>query len=449
MKVKTYKQAKEYLDSFVNYEKRIDFSYQKSFKLERVYLLLNHLGIAYQDLKVIHIAGTKGKGSTAQFCAHLLATSGIKVGLYTSPHFFDFRERIKIVQNRGSKININMIGKEDVIRLVGEISRKLTNLETQENLGNFSFFEVYTVIAFKYFLEKRVDLAILETGLGGRLDATNVAKPSVSIITHIGYDHTDKLGKGLASIAAEKAGIIKPGVPVVCSGQRPAALGAIKQKAKSNKAPLFLLGADIKASNIRLKDKLTSFDFDFKDSKFKNLRIHLKGKHQIDNACLALAATLLLKEEGEVRNQLNINQGLRSCYLEGRFEFINKSPLTVVDIAHNVSSFWALMNNLKKYLPSKKIILIFSCAKDKDVKKMLRQINYSYIILTRFSSPRSYEPKDLKKICGLKEAFIAKGVKEAYQQAKRLYDKNSVVVISGSFFLVSDAKKLICTKTKV
>src|SRR3990167_1194354 len=188
--IRNYKQAKAYLESFINYERAVKFNYKKSFKLTRVKLLFNRFNIPHQKLKVIHIAGTKGKGSTARFCAQSLAGLGLKTGLYTSPHLFDFRERIRIVSSRSSLVSSKLIPEKDVVRIVEEFRKKLKNFKLPEELGKISFFEIYTPLAFKYFLEQKLDGAVLEPGLGGRLDATNIAKSRVSVITHIGYDPT-------------------------------------------------------------------------------------------------------------------------------------------------------------------------------------------------------------------------------------------------------------------
>lgn len=439
--IRTYKQAKDYLDSFLNYEKIPYFPYQRSFKLGRMRILLKHLKIPYQDLEVIHIAGTKGKGSTAHFLAYLLAASHFKVGLFTSPHLFDFRERIQIVKSFKSKIRSSLISKKDVVKIAEKFRLGLKNLKIHQKLGQVTFFEFFTAVAFKYFSQKDVDFVILESGLGGRLDSTNVVNPLISIITHIGYGHTDKLGNKLAEIASEKAGIIKRNTPLICSSQRPASLKVIKNKCKAKNAPLFLLQRDFKTQNIRLKQEHTLFNFRFDRFTLKDLKIHLKGKHQVENASLALAAISLLEKKGAIRKRIDYKGGLKASVLSGRFEVVSKSPLTIVDIAHNASSFLALRNSLKRYFPRKKIILIFACSQDKDAKKMLKEIDYSYLILTRFNNPRSQDPLELKKIVRGENVHLAKNIGEALKEAKEKYKDKWVIVISGSSFLVGELKE--------
>jgi len=439
--INSYKQAQKYLDSFVDYERKSYFPYEESLKLERVSLLLKSLGSPQESLKAVHIAGTKGKGSTAFLCANMLSGLGFKTGLYTSPHFFDFRERVKILTGLKPQASGQAIKKKDVASITQELRQCLEKLKIPKKLGKVTFFEVYTALAFKHFLNEKVDFAVLETGLGGRLDATNTVTPLVCVITRIDYDHTDKLGDSLEKIAWEKSGIIKKRVPLVCAAQSPGPLKVIKEVCRVNSAPFFLLGRDFKADNIRLKSNFTLFDFKFADFKAKNLKIQLKGKFQVENAACALAAAVLLNKQ-----KININlvkKGLLGCDFKGRFEVLSKKPLVVADVAHNPCSFLVLKNSLKDYFPAKKIILIFACSQDKDAKAMLKQINYSKLILTCFNSPRSFTPQELKRLCGLKQAVLADNIKQAFKCAEKEYDRNSLIVVSGSLFVVAEAKRFL------
>ena len=344
----TYRNVLLYLDSFLNYEKKTTFSY-RVFSLRKVKTLFERLDIAYERLPVIHVAGTKGKGSTSTFCADLLAASGFKTGLYTSPHFFDLRERIKILTSGGSRL----IDKKALLDIVNYIEPRLKKLKNKP-----TFFEIYTAIAVKYFLRQKVDFAVLETGMGGRLDATNIMTPRVCVISHIGYDHTDKLGKTLLNIAYEKAGIIKKGIPVVCASQKKSVMNVIKKKCKATKSPLYVYSGDFSAGRIRLNHRDTVFDFKFLDAAIKDLQISLRGKYQVENASLALAAVSLLRS----KRRIDFKKGIRDTFIEGRFEIVRKDPLTVVDIAHNPSSFSVLRENIKTYFPFRKVILIFAAS---------------------------------------------------------------------------------------
>ena len=441
-----YQETVKYLDSFVNYENKATFSYGRSLKLERVKVLFQSLDIPYKSLPVIHIAGTKGKGSTATFCANILAASGFAAGLYTSPHFFDFRERIKIVRNSQKQgLKNSCISKSQIVRIVKEIRPILEKLRFTKTLGKLTFFEVYTAIAFKYFIEKGVDAAVLETGLGGRCDATNVASPLACIITHIGYDHTDILGKKLADIAYEKAGIIKRAVPVVCSLQRRSVAEVIDKKCKLMNTDLFVLRKDFTVRNVRIKKRGSRFDFCFQQALLRNLKLPPRGRCQVENAALAIAAVWLLKNRDFAEREIKYNEGLSGSFLEGRFEIARRLPLVIMDIAHNPSSFESLRQNLKEYFPAKKIILIFAASRGKDIKGMLAKINHAQIIITRFRNSRAMFAEEIQEKGRIKNAFITADIKEALKLAGKLYNRNSLILISGSFFLVSEAKKILKT----
>lgn len=441
--VKNFLDATTYLNSFINYEKKVNFSYDKTLKLDRVRCLLENLKINYKKLKSIHIAGTKGKGSTATFCAYLLASGGYRIGLYTSPHFFDFRERIRVLEGGKLDTKSYLIPKDEVAQLLKEMQPELEKLRFTKKLGKLSFFEVYTALAFKYFLKENLDFVVLETGLGGRLDATNVVSPLVSVITHIGYDHTDKLGKTLSKIAAEKSGIIKTGRDVVSARQEPPVLGVLKERSRKLKSRLFIFDRDFKVTEENLYNDNSSFDFSFGNNQLKKLKIFLRGKCQLENVSLALASIFLLKEKGIFDGNIKFKDALSNSYIEGRFEVLKNNPLTVCDVAHNPSSFLALRDNLKIYYPSKKIIFIFAASEDKDIRNMLKNINFKHIILTRFNNPRAREPLEIQKICKLKKALIANDINSAILKAKNLYDSNSLILIAGSLFLVSEAKQIL------
>ncbi|MCD6228203.1 MAG: bifunctional folylpolyglutamate synthase/dihydrofolate synthase [Candidatus Omnitrophica bacterium] len=436
----TYKEIENYLDTFINYEKKIFFPYQKSLKLGRVRHLFQVLKIPYQELNVVHIAGTKGKGSVATFLAYLLAFSRYKIGLYTSPHFYNFRERIKVLEKINSQVKETLISKREVVTNVEKFKPYLESLRYSPQWGKLTFFEIYTALALYFFCQQNLDFTILEVGLGGRLDATNVVTPLVSVITHIGYDHTQKLGKRLKDIAYEKAGIIKEGIPVVSSWQRPAVLEVIKNRAKALNAPLYILGRDFNFSRVRVKSNYTLFDFWFNKTKIPNLKIALKGLHQVENASLALATLLLLLEKVKYPT---IKEALSTTFLEGRFEIVKTQPLIILDIAHNPSSFTALASTLEKYFPTRKIILIFAVSKDKDIKKMLNKIKFKKIILTSFSNPRSLHPDKIARVAGLKEPIVTGEPREALKVALRLYNRDSLILVSGSLFLVAEVKKLL------
>ncbi len=436
-----FSSASKYLNSFINYEK-VGYNYPRDLKLARVRMVMAQLGVEYTHLPVIHIAGTKGKGSVATIIAYILAASGYRVGLYTSPHFHDFRERIKVLTLTSAGVRVSCISKKDVVEFCVKYKPVLEKMRFTREFGKLSFFEVYTALGFSYFLRQRLDFVVLETGLGGRLDATNVITPFVSVITHIGYDHTSKLGRRLAQIAYEKAGIIKKGIPVVTASQRRSALDVIRKKCKEEKAPMFLYGRDFISSRIRVRPECIFFDFSFGGFSARRLKLSLQGTHQVENASLAIAALRILKDNGIIR-QIDFRKGLSAVSLEGRFEIVSRNPLIVFDIAHNVSSFRVLQDSLKTYFPRKKVILIFGASRDKDVKGMLKYINYDKLILTSFSNPRSFSTSELTEQVNDPYALVAQDVRESFKIAYKYYNRGYLILVAGSFFLVADAKGMI------
>lgn len=436
--INDYRKACKFLESFLDYEKIPKFNYRKSFDLSRVKELFNQLNIAYRNLPVIHIAGTKGKGSTAAICAQILANLGFKVGLYTSPHLFDFRERIQIVEKSQSKVKSRLISQKELTRIVSSFKLKLSKAKLKFDLTKISFFEISTALAFRYFLKNSVDYAVIETGLGGRLDATNLVKPKVSIITHIGYDHTALLGKSLNKIAVEKAGIIKPGLPVVSAEQQPEALAVIQQACRKNKSQLLIFGRDFKVSNIAFKANYSLFDYQDKKNKLSSIKLSLLGKHQIQNAALSLAACFLLRD-GKLNSKSKFK--LANLTLPGRFELLSKKPLLITDVAHNLSSFSVLSESLKLYYPNKKIILIFGCSQDKDAKAMLKAIAYENLILTSSQNPRALSSSRLKQYAD--KGVVTGNINQAFKAASQVYNKDCLILVSGSLFLAAEAKQAV------
>jgi dihydrofolate synthase / folylpolyglutamate synthase len=445
--ITTYKQAQDFLDSFINYEKISDYSYTNSFKSRRMAILAKAAGINIGKLKVLHIAGTKGKGSTAWMSAFMLTGCGHKVGVYTSPHLYDFRERIQITSRRqgtGSnrKIDIRqrLIPKKEVVEIAGKIARAVKNVSLPKKYGAFSFFEVYTAVAFIYFLKERVDYAVIETGLGGRLDATNIVKPLLSVITRIGYDHTALLGTTLEAIAGEKAGIIKENTPVVVASAAASVLAVIKRIASKKHAPLMVCGGSFGWRRLSLGRCRINFDFYSGERVIKNVSLSLKGAYQVENAACALAALTVLGNKCLLKSD-DFHKALPYCFIPGRFEKISQSPLIIIDIAHNETSFAALRGSLNDYYRGFKVILIFGCSQDKDHQAMLAIMPSELLILTRSSNPRARDPRIIAGDCRRQEVVVAKNVGEALREALSRYRKRTVIVVSGSLYLAAEARK--------
>lgn len=441
--LETYQKAVDYLNSFLNLEKKPDYVYKESLKLERVRKAAEYLQIPYTQLKTIHVAGTKGKGSTSHYLAYCLTSLGYKVGVFSSPHFFTFRERIKIIRFKDNIFREKLISKKKATEILGAFKKRLDFFEGEK----LTYFELITLVGLKYFSSQNLDYAVVEVGLGGRIDSTNIINPEVSIITHIGYDHMHLLGNSLAQIAYEKAGIIKGRVPVVSCYQRNSAEEVIRKIAKRNKAPLYVLGKDFYLLNARMKKNCTFFDFRFNANKVDNLKIYQKGYYQAENTSLALAALQLITKYKKDSHP-KLKKALSQCLFEGRFEVVSRDPLVIVDVAHNKSSALAVSDNLRRYFPNKKVVLIFSCATDKKPNQMLSLIKYDQLILTQFNQPRSYNVFDLRDILWKKKSIITMNLPEALNKAKKIYDKQSLILVCGSFFLAAEAKAIFKEQRK-
>jgi dihydrofolate synthase/folylpolyglutamate synthase len=361
----TYRDALNYIYSFTNYEVTPATTYApEKFNLARMERMLAALGDPHQKFQAVHVAGTKGKGSTAAMIESILRAANHFTGLYTSPHLHTFRERIRV----GGE----MISQDDAIAGVDKIK------PLAEQLPGLTTFEIMTALAFDYFATRGVKLAVLEVGLGGRLDATNIVLPRVSVITSISHDHTAILGSTLAQIAREKAGIIKANVPVVTAPQRDQALHVITEIARERNAPLTAITTDLgfQVSGFTfqvapVQHALSSQRFTWSravDSNFELLTFTLKllGKHQLTNAATALAAISILREQGIAISDDAIHEGLAQAEWLGRFEILARYPFVIVDSAHNADSAHQLVATLDALFPSARVRWIFATLSDKD-----------------------------------------------------------------------------------
>jgi len=421
----TYEAAISYLEQFIDYERLIHVPYTESeFKLERMFELLRHLGEPQQRLRCIHIAGTKGKGSTGAMIAAILQAAGHRTGVYSSPHLVSFRERIRI--------DGKMIPEPDVTRLVERIKPAVeATAERKDELGALTFFELYTAVAFLYFAEQQVDWAVVEVGMGGRLDATNVVNPALVVITPISFDHQAYLGSTLAEIATEKAGIIKPGTRVVCAPQQPEAADVIRQSAQALGAPL-----------IMAPDRSPLLE-GINGGPDGETRLGMPGAHQLRNAAVAVAAIEQLRAQGYDISDEAVREGLANARLRGRFEVHPGKPTWVLDCAHNQLSARALRQALDDYLPARKVVFVLGFSMDKDIRAILEELapRASNVILTRPKNPRAAPPGHLQKLAEgiLPSVLIAPNVPAAVEQARRLASPEDVICITGSFYVVGEA----------
>jgi len=443
--MQSYREAMQYINSFIDYEKKENFPYNERFlNLERMEYLLSLLGNPHRDFPAIHIAGTKGKGSTAVIISSILTVNGLKVGLYTSPHLITPRERIRI----GDRI----ISEEEFTYY---LSRVRSDLEDSSSQMAFTFFEIYTALAFLYFSYHRVDLAVLETGLGGRLDATNVVSPLVAVITQISLDHTRELGDDLTSIAREKSGIIKEGSLVLTSSQDEAALKVLEQVAREKKVQLYKVGEDIQFRRKECGSLGQTFWLKTTRRTYPHLHLPLVGAHQLINAATAVGAIDLLQEKGIFVPSEIIIEALKRVKWPGRIYMLSREPMFIVDCAHNGASAQALANYLKETFPQKRIILILGILKNKDVEGIVRPLCSlaDKVILTRVNSPRALAPEKIREVIleffENKNVLIKKKTEDAILLARDLAYPEDLICTTGSVHLAGEVLAFYQEKEKV
>jgi dihydrofolate synthase / folylpolyglutamate synthase len=444
--IRTYRSALNFLNSVTDYEKQSRVGYNHTnFSLSRMNRLLKGLGDPHKKLRTVHIAGTKGKGSTATMLAHMLRGCGYSVGLYTSPHLVDIRERITI--------NGRMIVESEMTKIMAKVAPVVRRLAKDTP----TFFEIMTAAACLHFVDKKVDVAVMETGLGGRLDSTNVIKPDVCGITSISYDHTAQLGNTLGKIAEEKAGIFKSGVPVVSAPQPAEVKRVLKRVANKSGAQLRFAGDDIEFSyrfeSSRAVGPHTRVCLTTTNSRFEHLHVPLLGEHQAINCGVALGLVDALKEKGfEIDDQKAI-EGLSAVKLPGRMELISENPRILVDGAHNAASMGALMRAIGQNIPYDSMVVVFGCQADKDITGMLKRIQFGAdkVIFVPTPSPRSVDPEILAasfaEVSG-KMAQLATSVQEALEIAGNAVDRDDLICVTGSFYLVGEAKRVVKKRKK-
>jgi dihydrofolate synthase/folylpolyglutamate synthase len=423
-----YQAALDYLYSFVDYSLKHASELAKAdFNLERMRALMAELGNPQNAYPTVHVAGTKGKGSVSALCASALRAAGYKTGLYTSPHLQDFCERIQV--------DGQPIAHKELATLVEEIKPAVARVP------HLTTFELTTALGFLYFARRGVDAAVIEVGLGGRLDATNIITPRVSVITSLSYDHTAVLGETLTLIAGEKAGIIKPGIPVVSSPQQEEALRVLEKVAAERGCALTLIGRDI-IFNIS-HQSLDGQTFNLQPATF-NLHIPLLGTYQVENAATAYTA---LKASGLDVSDEAIAQGFAQVRWPGRFEIAQReNPTVIFDSAHNQDSFEKLAAALETYFPGRKVILIFGVSEDKHMVAMLTAIKplLARVIATRADHPRALETEKIVEAArqlGV-ESEAAAPVETALARALELArETGDIVLTAGSIFVTAEAKK--------
>ncbi len=383
-RITTYEQAIEYLYGRINYERAQSGSYStRDFKLDRVRRLLAGLGDPQEAIPAIHIAGTKGKGTTAAMVAGILEAAGFRVGLFTSPHISAFEERMMV----GGR----MPAQRDIVNLANRVAEETRPMDELPGQMSPTFFEITMAMGWLWFVSQNVDIVVLEVGLGGRLDATNVCRPLVSVITNISRDHTGLLGSTLAEIAAEKAGIIKPGVPVVCGVENSEAYDVIREVCRRQNAPLTKLERDIRLETAPANNQpplRQTFSIRTREGKYEALQIPFSGRHQLRNAGIAVGVVECLIRQGWPIPDRAIQTGLAGARCPLRIEVVQWAPAVVLDVAHNWASVSALLETLSRDFSASRRILIFAASRDKDVTGMLRLLlpEFDTVVLTQFAS---------------------------------------------------------------
>lgn len=416
----------------MNYEETLCYLYGlerfgMKLDLSNITAILNLLSNPHLQYPSIHIAGTNGKGSVAAMLHSILCESGYRAGLYTSPHLVDFRERIKVGRD--------MVEKDFILGFVCGLKDKIDS-------NGYTFFEVTTALAFQYFAQKNLDLAVIETGLGGRLDATNMINPLISIITNIGREHTRQLGEVIAQIANEKAGIVKRGVPTITAVTQPEALDAIKAVCAQRKSELIHVQDQSTYQILESSIHGSRFSCSSDSSSHENLELNLAGSHQILNAVTALTAVQKLRQLGwEVKDQA-VRAGLKKTEWRARLEVFEEKPLVLLDVAHNPPGMKALIQALDELLPEKPIIFVFGVLEDKDHRSMLMELvrKAKFVVLTKPDYKRAAEPESLKEAVeqsGTPHEIILQ-VKQAYLSALKMAQADDVICVTGSHFVVGE-----------
>jgi dihydrofolate synthase / folylpolyglutamate synthase len=427
-------QALDFIYSFIDYERQRDPRVKTTWDLRRVTLLLEKLGNPQLKSKTVHIAGSKGKGSIAAMTASVLTQAGYNTGLYTSPHLHFFNERIRV--------NNRMISNDEIIEVIAEIKPSVEAVNNEATYGKLTTFEVTTALGFYYFAQKKVDFQVIEVGLGGRLDATNVLQPDVCVITPISYEHTDLLGNTLTAIAGEKAGIIKNGSVVVSSPQVDEADAALASACQKQGAKLIRVGKDITFKSRRFDDIQQSF---FVKGRLGNyeLTIPLLGQYQLSNAATAVATLEVLIEKGNTILLSSMVKGMKEVNWEGRLQVLSRHPLVVADGAHNVDSAQKLRQALQQYFKFEKAVLVIGMSSDKDLAGIVAELApvFPQVIVTKSTHPRAMATKPIAAEF-LKydiDAYQTDDISIAMPLALSLAGEKDMICVTGSLFVVAGA----------
>ena len=441
--LETYEQAIEFLFGRINYERAQAESYSTNdFKLERTQRLLERLNSPHERIPAVHVAGTKGKGSTCNMIAAVLSAAGLRTGLYTSPHLVRFEERMRVDGTSPTP--------EELVQLVNRVHGPVTDLDQQPTRIHPTYFEIATALAWLDFERRGADVAVLETGLGGRLDSTSLCRPWVTVITNVSRDHTHILGSTVREIAAEKAGIIKSNVPLISGALHLEAQEVIIQRSAQLNAPLWMLEREVCWRWSEVSARCQYIDVTTPARSWSRVPVVLRGEHQATNTALAVAALDRLHDVGVTITPEVLANGLQQVHWPGRVEVVAERPCVVIDAAHNWESAKALVHTLRRDFPSaRRRILVFATTRDKDFKGLVRQLvpEFDTLIFTKYlDNPRAVPAEELRSylasICD-HPAHIAADPYAAWKLARRFAHPDDLIVITGSFFLVGELRDLV------
>lgn len=436
-----YEAALAYIDTFINSERSPDFSRQARFyNLERISRLLAHLGDPHRRLKVVHVAGSKGKGSTAALIASILNHAGYKTGLFTQPHLITPRERCRI--------NSRLISEAEFAGYVDRLKPSIEAMTDLESIGRVSFFEIYTALAFTYFADNTVDFAVIEVGLGGRLDATNVVDPLVSVITPISLEHTAILGDTHEAIAKEKAEIIKANRPVVLAPQLPEAHTVFEAVAADRDAPLDGVGRDIHLKREKWNINGQTLDLTTQSAFYPELFLSLHGEHQAVNAATAIGCIERIRQEGYEVPRTSIYGGLKDVRWAGRMQVVGQSPVILLDGAHSPTSAEALCKAIREVFRYRRLILVVGLMRDKDLQaigQVLCPFADEIITTQAFDNPRVTPAEEIAGAWSETGTHfhVCPNVREAIPLAQSIATTSDLICIAGSIYIVGEAMKVL------
>lgn len=397
------------------------------FGLDNINRLLAAIGDPHRSFRTVHIAGTNGKGSVATMISFMLKAAGYRVGKYTSPHLVSFTERITVNEEEIA---------EDLVASLTEHIRGRAHRSGSDPF--YTYFDFTTALAFEHFRREKVDIAVVETGLGGRLDSTNVIEPLATVITNVGFDHMKELGRTVGEIAGEKAGIIKKGIPLV-TGARGKGLAVLSARARELASPIRVLGKDFlcrKRGDRRFSYRGTEWDY-------RDIALNLEGDHQLSNAAMALCAVESLARSGFRATEGQVREALASVRWQGRLETVRERPLVILDGAHNLSGVRALTSFLRSRYRDRRKLLVFGVMRDKQYGRMLEAMNgcVDLAILTQPKTERALEAESLK--CFARNPIVTKDTRSALRKARQLAGDSDLILVTGSLYTIGEAKRAV------